>query len=98
MECQIGWLAEHVDGSFSGSIRTLTIHDQITLHPASGEPRGAAANYDVLIGSGARMGVARVDARGIVVELRSPELSAPIVATLEPAGTAGEWLLVWRSP
>ena len=98
MECQIGWLVEHVDGSFAGSIRTLTISDQIVLRPAAGEPRGAAVNYDALIGSGAKMGVARVDTPGIVVELRSPELPAPITATLERAGAPGEWLLVWRTP
>lgn len=63
IECQIGWLAELVDGSFAGSIRTLTISDQIVLRPAAGEPRRAAVNYDALIGSGARMGVARVDAQ-----------------------------------
>jgi hypothetical protein len=97
MECQIGWLAGHVDGSFAGSIRTLTISDRIVLRPAAGEPRGAAVKYDALIGSGARMGVARVDAQGIVVELRSrswvmarPEGEDPLPAKSLKNGAAGE--------
>ena len=96
MEYQIGWVAQQIDGSFTGSIRTLTIRDQITIRPVDGSARGAATRYDVLIGSGARMGHASREEGEFTIVLRSPELAAPITAVMVEAETSGEWLLMWR--
>ena len=97
MDIQVGWVAEQIDGTFKGAIRTLTVHEQITIRPVPGSARGAASSYDVLIGSGALMGSAESIDGKITIELHSPELAAPIIACLAAAEGPREWLLIWQS-
>jgi uncharacterized protein (DUF736 family) len=97
MDYQIGWVAEQVDGRFKCSIRTLTIHEQITHPPRAGQPApGRASQYDVLIGSGASMGHAKLNDNSTSIPLHSPELAALIIANLAAAKAPGEWLLLWQ--
>lgn len=95
MQLQIGWLVRHLDGSFVGSLRTLTIDRQITLRPRREGRNSQGPSYDVLMGSGAKIGEGWETAKGVALRVGSPELAAPIEATMIAAEQADEWLLLW---
>ena len=94
----IGTFTQAANGSFTGTIKTLTLNPKATLRPIDKESE-KAPDYRLAVGSvecGAGWKkTSRENRDYISVKLDDPTFSAPIYATLSETETAGEYALIW---
>ena len=96
----IGNFTQAANGSFTGTIKTLTLNAKATLRPVDKESE-KAPDYRLAVGSvecGAGWKkTSRENRDYISVKLDDPAFPAPIYATLSETETAGEYALIWSS-
>jgi uncharacterized protein (DUF736 family) len=94
----IGTFTQAANGSFTGTIKTLTLNAKATLRPIDKESE-KAPDYRLAVGSvecGAGWKkTSRENREYISVKLDDPTFPAPIYATLSETDTAGEYALIW---
>ena len=94
----IGTFTQAGNGSFSGTIKTLTLNAKATLRPIDKES-DKAPNFRVVVGTiecGAGWKkTSRENRDYISVKLDDPTFAAPIYATLVETETPGEYALIW---
>lgn len=94
----IGSFTRDEAGTFTGTIRTLTLNVKASIKPAPRD-NDKAPDYRVLNGAGVEFGAcwtrtSRDDRPYISVKLDDPSLPAPIYATLVE-GEDGQHNLIW---
>jgi uncharacterized protein (DUF736 family) len=96
---QIGTFTRDESGTFSGSIRTLTLNVKAALRPVA-KDNDKAPDYRVQAGGGVEFGAGWIrearetGAEYISLKLDDPSFPAPIYATLVQ-GDNGEHKLIW---
>lgn len=94
----IGTFTHAGNGSFSGTIKTLTLNAKATLRPIDKEsdkaPDFRLAVGTVECGAGWKK-TSRENREYISVKLDDPTFPAPIYATLIETETPGEYALIW---
>jgi uncharacterized protein (DUF736 family) len=94
---QIGTFTRSENGSFSGTIRTLTLNVKATLRPSE-KDNDKAPDYRIFAGAiecgAAWKKTSRDDREYLSVKLDDPSLPAPIYASLVE-GDTGEHRLIW---
>jgi uncharacterized protein (DUF736 family) len=93
----IGTFTKQKDGSFSGTIQTLTIHTQATFEPLT--KRGEKAPDYRIISDLADIGAAweRTSEGAILsVRLDDPSFAAPINCRLTKTGAERGYSLIWE--
>tara|TARA_R110000782_G_scaffold78276_6_gene155269 strand:- start:22465 stop:23010 length:546 start_codon:yes stop_codon:yes gene_type:complete len=94
----IGTFTQAANGSFTGTIKTLTLNAKATLRLIDKESE-KAPDYRLAVGSvecGAGWKkTSRENREYISVKLDDPTFPAPIYATLSETDTAGEYALIW---
>lgn len=94
----IGTFTQAGNGSFSGTIKTLTLNAKATLRPIDKES-DKAPDFRVVVGT-VEFGAgwkktSRENRDYISVKLDDPTFAAPIYATLVETETPGEYALIW---
>ncbi|MBQ1561650.1 DUF736 domain-containing protein [Caulobacter sp.] len=94
----IGTFTQADNGSFTGTIKTLTLNAKATLRPIDKEsdksPDLRLAVGSVECGAGWKK-TSRQERDYISVKFDDPSFPAPIYATLSETDTAGEYALIW---
>lgn len=94
----IGTFTQAGNGSFAGTIRTLTLNAKAILRPIDKES-DKAPDYRLAVGPvecGAGWKKTSREGRDYTsVKLDDPTFPAPIYATLSESDTAGECALIW---
>lgn len=94
----IGTFTQAANGSFTGTIKALTLNAKNNIRPIDKESE-KAPDYRLAVGSvecGAGWKkTSRENRDYISVKLDDPTFPAPIYATLSETGTAGEYALIW---
>ncbi|HAD15842.1 MAG TPA: DUF736 domain-containing protein [Erythrobacter sp.] len=94
----IGTFTQTGNGSFSGTIKTLTLNSKANLRPVAKESEKAPdfrlAVGTVKCGAGWKK-TSRENRDYISVKLDDPTLAVPIYATLCETETPGEYALIW---
>lgn len=94
----IGTFTQAANGSFTGTIKTLTLNAKANLRPTDKESE-KAPDYRLAVGSvecGAGWKkTSRENREYISVKLDDPTFPAPIYATLVETETPGEHALIW---
>ena len=94
----IGTFTQAANGSFTGTITTLTLKAKTTIRPVEKES-DKAPDYRLAIGSvecGAGWKkTSRENRDYISVKFDDPTFPAPIYATLSETETGGEYALIW---
>lgn len=95
---QIGTFTRNDDGSFTGTIRTLSFNTKATIKPATKEgersPDYRIAAVGVELGAGWRKTAKESGAEYVSVKLDDPSFTAPVYATLVQ-GDGAEHKLIW---
>ncbi|PDS78717.1 DUF736 family protein [Rhizobium sp. L43] len=84
-----------------GSVRTLTVSTKVRLHAIERVSRDAPDFRAVANGAEIGAGWKAISGNGepyISLKLDDPSFNAPINATLWPAETDGDYVLVWNRP
>lgn len=94
----IGTFTQADDGSFTGTIKTLTIDAQAALRPIDKEgdksPDFRLAVGSIECGAGWKK-TSRENRDYISIKLDDPSFPAPIYATLSETDTAGDYAMIW---
>ena len=94
----IGTFTQATNGSFAGTIKTLTLSAKATLRPVEKEsdkaPDFRLSAGAVECGAGWKK-TSRENRDYISIKIDDPAFPAPINATLVETETAGEYALIW---
>lgn len=94
----IGTFTQADNGSFSGTVKTLTLDTKATLRPIDKES-DKAPDFRLAVGSvecGAGWKKTSREGRDYIsVKFDDPSFPAPIYANLSETDTAGEYALIW---
>ena len=94
---QIGSFKRDENGVYTGTIRTLSLNQKVTIQPSAGD-HVKAPDHRVFAGKlelGAGWAkVSRDNAPYLSIKLDDPTFAAPVYATLVE-GEAGEFKLIW---
>ncbi len=96
---QIGTFTRDENGTYAGTIKTLTINVKVTIKPVSKDNEKAPdyrvnANNGVELGAGWRKAARDSGAEYVSVKLDDPYFTGPVCATLVQ-GDNGEHKLIW---
>jgi len=95
---QIGTFTRNDDGSFAGTIRTLTFNTKATIKPVAKDsersPDYRVAANGVELGAGWSKAARESGAEYVSVKLDDPSFTAPVYATLVQ-GDGSEHKLIW---
>lgn len=94
----IGTFTQANNGSFTGTIKTLTLNAKAILRPIDKES-DKAPDYRLAVGTvecGAGWKKTSREGRDYIsIKLDDPTFPTPIYATLSETDTAGEYALIW---
>lgn len=94
----IGTFTRAANGTFSGTVRTLSLNAKVTLRPSeNGNDRAPdlrAFSGSVEIGAGWTK-TSREEREYVSLKLDDPSFSAPIYASLIAGEVEGEYNLIW---
>ena len=94
---QIGSFRRDENGVYTGTIRTLSVNQKVTIQPSAGE-HIKAPDHRIFAGKlefgAAWAKVSREDVAYLSVKLDDPSFPSPIYATLVE-GDGGEHKLIW---
>lgn len=95
---QIGTFTQGENGTFTGTIKTLSLNVKASIRPSDKEDNDKAPDYRVLAGAvefgAAWKKTSREDRAYLSLKLDDPSFPAPIYASLVE-GDAGEHRLIW---
>ncbi len=95
----IGSFTKSGDGSFSGTVKTLSISAKLTIRPAD-KASEKAPDYRIYASNTVELGAAWKKTSGegrdyLSVKLDDPSFPSPIYATLIEGDEAGSHSLIW---